>query len=160
MSEKTIEEKCVEMLLKKHYTLTTSESCTGGMVVSRIVDVAGASGTLMQGLVTYSNEAKERYLGVKHETLEQFGAVSSETAEEMALGCVWTAGSDVGIATTGIAGPGGGTPEKPVGLVYIACCIKTSVRVKKLNLSGSRKEIRSKAATEVLTLLSEMLSEE
>ncbi|MBR7015510.1 MAG: CinA family protein, partial [Lachnospiraceae bacterium] len=67
---------------------------------------------------------------------------------------------DVGIATTGIAGPGGGTPEKPVGLVYIACCIKTSVRVKKLNLSGSRKEIRSKAADEVLTLLCEMLSEE
>ena len=82
------------------------------------------------------------------------------TAEEMALGAVWVAGADVGIATTGIAGPGGGTPEKPVGLVYIACCIKTSVRVKKLNLSGSRKEIRSKAADEVLTLLCEMLSEE
>ena len=160
MGTKTIEEKCVELLLERKLTLTTAESCTGGMVASRIVDVPGSSGTLMQGIVTYSNEAKEKYLGVKHETLKEFGAVSSETAEEMALGAVWVAGADVGIATTGIAGPGGGTPEKPVGLVYIACCIKTCVRVKKLNLSGSRKEIRSKAADEVLTLLCEMLSEE
>ena len=120
MGTKTIEEKCVELLLERKLTLTTAESCTGGMVASRIVDVPGASGTLMQGIVTYSNEAKEKYLGVKHETLKEFGAVSSETAEEMALGAVWVAGADVGIATTGIAGPGGGTPEKPVGLVYIA----------------------------------------
>ncbi|MCR5295503.1 MAG: CinA family protein [Lachnospiraceae bacterium] len=158
MDKKTIEEKCVELLLAKGLTLTTSESCTGGLVASRIVDVAGASGTLMQGFVTYSNEAKETYLGVKHETLEEFGAVSSETAEEMALGCVFKAGTDVGIATTGIAGPGGGSPQKPVGLVYIACCIKPEVKVRELRLSGSRREIRNQAANAVLELLFEMLS--
>ena len=144
----SLEETAVRLLLEKHLTLTTAESCTGGMCASRIVNVSGASGTLMQGIVTYSNEAKEKYLHVKHETLLQHGAVSHETAYEMARG-------DCGIATTGIAGPGGGTPEKPVGLVYIACAFRDRTVVKKLNLKGDRSEIRTQAADCALRLLIE-----
>lgn len=159
MTKKRIEEECMELLLDNDLTLTTAESCTGGMVASRIVNVPNASWVLMQGLVTYSNEAKERYLGVSHETLKKFGPVSEETAREMALGAVRVAGTDVGIATTGLAGPGGGTRKKPVGLVYVACCIREKVRIKKLKLSGSREEIRTKATEEALTLLYETLTE-
>ena len=93
----SLEETAVRLLLEKHLTLTTAESCTGGMCASRIVNVSGASGTLMQGIVTYSNEAKEKYLHVKHETLLQHGAVSHETAYEMARGCVDVCGTDCGI---------------------------------------------------------------
>ena len=165
----SLEETAVRLLLEKHLTLTTAESCTGGMCASRIVNVSGASGTLMQGIVTYSNEAKEKYLHVKHETLLQHGAVSHETAYEMARGCVDVCGTDCGIATTGIAGPGGGTPEKPVGLVYIACAFRDRpvglvyiacafrdrTVVKKLNLKGDRSEIRTQAADCALRLLIE-----
>ena len=125
------------------------------MCASRIVNVSGASGTLMQGIVTYSTEAKEKYLHVKHGTLLQHGAVSHETAYEMARGCVDVCGTDCGIATTGIAGPGGGTPEKPVGLVYIACAFRDRTVVKKLNLKGDRSEIRTQAADCALRLLIE-----
>ena len=99
--------------------------------------------------------AKEKYLHVKHETLLQHGAVSHETAYEMARGCVDVCGTDCGIATTGIAGPGGGTPEKPVGLVYIACAFRDRTVVKKLNLKGDRSEIRTQAADCALRLLIE-----
>ena len=155
----SLEETAVRLLLEKHLTLTTAESCTGGMCASRIVNVSGASGTLMQGIVTYSNEAKEKYLHVKHETLLQHGAVSYETAYEMARGCVDVCGTDCGIATTGIAGPGGGTPEKPVGLVYISCALSGRIEVRELHLNGNRTEIRKAAVREVLSLLSDMLSE-
>ena len=151
----SLEETAVRLLLEKHLTLTTAESCTGGMCASRIVNVSGASGTLMQGIVTYSNEAKEKYLHVNHETLLQHGAVSYETAYEMARRCVDVCGTDCGIATTGIAGPGGGTPEKPVGLVYIACAFRDRTVVKKLNLKGERSEIRKQAADSALRLLIE-----
>ncbi len=154
----SLEETAVSLLLEKNLTLTTAESCTGGMCASRIVNVPGASGTLMQGIVTYSNDAKEKYLHVKHETLLQYGAVSSETAYEMARGCVDVCGTDCGIATTGIAGPGGGTPEKPVGLVYIACAYRDRTEVRKLDLTGDRIGIRTQAADCALRLLIETLS--
>ena len=135
-------------------TLATAESCTGGLIAKRITDVAGCSDVFLGGCVTYANEAKEKLIGVKHETLEAFGAVSEQTAREMARGVRLALGADVGIATTGIAGPGGGTPEKPVGTVYIAVSTEEGEWVKLLNLSPkrSREFIRICAATNAMSL--------
>ena len=118
----SLEELVVRELEKAGKTLATAESCTGGLLAKRITDVSGASQVFEMGAVTYANRIKEKVLGVSHETLEAHGAVSEETAREMARGIRLAAGSDLGIGITGIAGPGGGTPEKPVGLVYIALC--------------------------------------
>ena len=103
----------------KKLTLATAESCTGGLVSKRITEIPGASEIFLCGLCTYSNEMKERLLGVSHQTLEQYGAVSEQTAREMARGVRLASGAAVGVSTTGIAGPGGGSAEKPVGLVYV-----------------------------------------
>jgi PncC family amidohydrolase len=108
------------LLSERGLTLATAESCTGGLVAHRITSVSGSSAYYLGGFVTYSNEAKEALLGVEHETLLAHGAVSEQTAREMARGARERLGADVGISTTGIAGPTGGTSEKPVGLVYIA----------------------------------------
>lgn len=151
MSE--IEYQVVEELTKRKLTLTTAESCTGGMIASSIVNVPGASDVLMQGIVTYSNAAKMKYLGVKEETLKAHGAVSRETAYEMASGACHMTGTDCGVATTGIAGPGGGTPEKPVGTVYIAACVKGHTEVRLLQLKGTRSGIRMSSCEEALALL-------
>ena len=118
----SLEELVVRELEKAGKTLATAESCTGGLLAKRITDVSGASQVFEMGAVTYANRIKEKVLGVSHETLEAHGAVSEETAREMARGIRLAAGSDLGVGITGIAGPGGGTPEKPVGLVYIALC--------------------------------------
>lgn len=118
----SLEELVVRELGKAGKTLATAESCTGGLLAKRITDVSGASQVFEMGAVTYANRIKEKVLGVSHETLEAHGAVSEETAREMARGIRLAAGSDLGVGITGIAGPGGGTPEKPVGLVYIALC--------------------------------------
>ncbi len=155
----TTEERLLALLLSKKMTVTTAESCTGGLIASRIVNVPGSSAALMQGLVTYSNEAKMRYLGVREETLRAHGAVSEETAFEMASLGAKNAGTDVCIASTGIAGPGGATPGKPVGLVYIAAAVGEKCTVKKLQLSGSRREIREQAAEEALLLAIELLQD-
>ena len=124
-----MEEELVEILTKKQYKITTAESCTGGLVAATIVNVSGASEVFQAGFVTYANEAKEKELGVKSETLQTYGAVSEKTAKEMAIGCAAHAKAQVGISTTGIAGPGGGTAEKPVGLVYIGCAVRSNVYV-------------------------------
>lgn len=116
----TLEETVVRKLLARGMTIATAESCTGGLLAKRITDVAGASDVFEMGAVTYANRIKEQVLGVSAKTLEQYGAVSPETAREMAEGIRKAAGSDIGIGITGIAGPGGGSAEKPVGLVYIA----------------------------------------
>lgn len=116
----TLEETVVRKLLARGMTIATAESCTGGLLAKRITDVAGASDVFEMGAVTYANRIKEQVLGVSAKTLEQYGAVSPETAREMAEGIRKAAGSDIGIGITGIAGPGGGSTEKPVGLVYIA----------------------------------------
>jgi PncC family amidohydrolase len=112
-----MEERLVSLLMEKGLTVTTAESCTGGMIASQIVNVSGASEIFHAGFVTYANSAKEAYAGVLSETLQTYGAVSSQVALEMARGVAKTAGADVGISVTGIAGPGGGTAEKPVGTV-------------------------------------------
>ncbi len=153
----TLEEKIVQKLLEVNYTITTAESCTGGYLAGRILNVSGASGVYNEGHITYSNEAKERLLGVSHATLEKFGAVSEQTAREMAEGAAKAANADVGLSTTGIAGPGGGTPEKPVGLIYVGCQINGETYVKECRFQGNREENRNAAVEAVLQLLWEKL---
>ncbi|AUN13950.1 MAG: competence/damage-inducible protein A [Paeniclostridium sordellii] len=151
--ETTLEETVAKLLVEKNLTIAVSESCTGGMVSSTLIDYPGISQVFMEGCVTYSNEAKMSRLGVKKETLDSFGAVSTETAIEMAKGVAMNLKTNVGLSTTGIAGPGGGTAEKPVGLVYIGLYINGKTKVKKLNLAGSREKIRVKATKEALNFL-------
>ena len=150
----SMENALVMKLRERGMTLATAESCTGGLIAKRVTDLAGCSDVFLGGCVTYANEAKEKLIGVSHETLEKYGAVSEQTAREMAKGVRLALGADVGIATTGIAGPGGGTPEKPVGTVYVAVSTAEGERVKLLNLSPkrSREFIRICAATNAMSL--------
>lgn len=156
----TLEEKAVEALLAKGYTVTTAESCTGGLIAATLINVSGVSEIYKEGYITYANEAKEKLLGVSRKTLEKHGAVSEETAREMAEGAAKSAGAEVSLVSTGIAGPSGGTKEKPVGLVYLGCCLKGKVTVRKENFHGDRESIRRQAATSALELLLTVLSEE
>ena len=149
----TMEEAVVRLLKKYELTVTTAESCTGGMIASLIVNVPGASDVFNEGFITYSNKAKRKLLDVSKNTLKKYGAVSEQTVREMALGGVFAADSDACIAVSGIAGPDGGTDEKPVGLVYIGCCIKDDVTVKECHFEGSRFEIREQSAYAALDLL-------
>ena len=147
----------IESLTKQGLSVATAESCTGGLIASTIVDAPGASGCFNEGYVTYSNEAKMKNLGVKDETLMAFGAVSEQTASEMAQGVMKRAKADFGLSSTGIAGPSGGSPSKPVGLVYIGCAYKGGCKVLKLNLKGDRSQVRSQAAERALELLADCL---
>lgn len=158
--EKSLEESVVELLAQKKMTVTTAESCTGGLIAGTLVNVAGASDVLNEGYVTYSNDAKERLVGAKHETLEEYGAVSEQTAREMAEGAAKAAGADAALSATGIAGPGGGTEEKPVGLVYIGCYVNGETTVKECRFEGSRMENRLHTVETALQLLLRQLSEE
>lgn len=142
-------EAVVKILKEKNLMLSTAESCTGGMIGELITSVSGASEVYGFGFITYANEAKEQILGVKHETLEKFGAVSEETAREMALGAKRVSGSDISVSVTGIAGPGGGTKEKPVGLVYTAICFNEKVETFKLLLKGDRESVRKQTCEKV-----------
>ncbi len=153
-----LEEKIIRELQSRAYTITTAESCTGGLLAGRLLNVSGASAVYNEGHITYSNEAKERLLGVSRETLETFGAVSSQTAKEMALGAAKAANANVGLSTTGIAGPGGGTPEKPVGLVYVACAVNGVIEVQECRFNGDREANRSASVEAALQLLWNILS--
>ena len=152
-SEGSMEEIAARELIARGLTVAVAESCTGGLVAARLVSCPGISAALGEAHVTYANEAKIRYCGVLPETLKRFGAVSEETAREMAQGLRERSGADIAVATTGIAGPDGGTPEKPVGLVYVACADLHGVSVEKLTLSGSRERIRSLAALRALDMV-------
>lgn len=147
-------EHLVRLLAEKHKTVATAESCTGGMIGQSITSVPGASEVYGFGFITYANEAKEKLLGVRHETLRSYGAVSPETAREMAEGARKVSGADIAVAVTGIAGPGGGTPEKPVGLVYVGIAADSGTWAEKLCLSGSRDEIRKQTVLAALELAS------
>lgn len=149
----TLEEAIVRLLEEKELTVTTAESCTGGLLAGRIMNVPGASNVYQEGYITYSNEAKEHLLKVKHETLEQYGAVSPQTAYEMAEGAAKAAKADAAVGVTGIAGPGGGTEEKPVGLVYVGCYVKGNVCVEEFHFTGNRDKNREFAVARALTLL-------
>ena len=153
------EEQVVRLLKERNLTITAAESCTGGLIAGTLVNVAGASDVFGEAYVTYSNEAKQRLVGVRAETLEQFGAVSEETAYEMAAGAARAVGADVGLSSTGIAGPGGGTPEKPVGLVYIGCCCYGKTVVERHIFKGNRTEIRNASVETALTLAKKCLKE-
>ena len=152
-SEGSMEEIAGKELTARGLTVATAESCTGGLVAAKLVNYPGISAALNEAHVTYANEAKVRYCGVKPETLERFGAVSEETAREMAQGLRERSGADIAVATTGIAGPGGGSAEKPVGLVYVACADLHGVTVEKLTLRGNRERIRSLAALRALDMV-------
>lgn len=149
-----IEEVVGQLLVSKGLTISTAESCTGGLIAATLVNYPGISAVLSEGVITYSNEAKVKLLGVSEGTLSKFGAVSEQTAKEMVLGLIKLTGTRVGISVTGIAGPGGGTEEKPVGLVYAGLYIDGKVEITKFNFSGTRQEIRSKTVIEVLEWLS------
>lgn len=151
--EKSLEEVVVDLLAERKLHVTTAESCTGGLIAGTLVNVAGASDVLNEGYITYSNEAKERLVHVSHKTLEAYGAVSEQTAHEMAEGAAKAANADAALSATGIAGPGGGTEEKPVGLVYIACAYQNEVRVKEFHFKGNRNKIRELSTVNALTLL-------
>ena len=148
-----LEKKVVELIKKLGMNISTAESCTGGMIASRLIDVPGVSEIFKEGIVSYSNDAKMKRLGVKKETLEKYGAVSKETAKEMVMGL----DSDIAIATTGIAGPDGGTPEKPVGLVYIGIRVKNDIYVEKKFFNGDRMKIRERAVSQSLFSLIKIL---
>lgn len=156
----TLEEVVVSMLVKRGLILTTAESCTAGLVAGRIMNVAGASSVYNEGYITYSNEAKHKLLGVKEETLDTYGAVSPNTAFEMAEGAAKAAGADAALSVTGIAGPGGGTKEKPVGLVYIGCYLNGIVRTREFRFTKDRAGNRESSVEEALKLLREMLLDE
>ena len=153
----TLEESIVASLKEKGMTLTTAESCSGGLLAGRIMNVSGASAVYNEGYITYANASKEKILGVKHETLEKYGAVSKETAYEMAVGAAKAAGADAALSVTGIAGPDGGTEEKPVGLVYVGCYVNGKVRVEEFRFTGNRSKNRDYAVVRALTLLREEL---
>lgn len=151
--EDSLEEVVVRLLQKYDLTITTAESCTGGLLTSRIVNVPGASDVLKEGFITYSNKAKKKYLDVNKMTLKKYGAVSEQTAKEMAKGAAITTDCDVALSITGIAGPDGGTEEKPVGTVYIGCYVHEKVVVKKFNYHGNRLKVRELATISALDLL-------
>lgn len=155
----TLEQWLVKELTKRHASITTAESCTGGLVSAAIVNVGGASEVFGQSFVTYSNEAKKNLLGVKEETLESVGAVSRETAEQMAYGAAKAADAEVALSVTGIAGPDGGTPEKPVGLVYIGCYCFGKITVERHIFKGDRQTVRDASVQAALTLAKKCLKE-
>lgn len=149
----SLEEVVVQLLARHELKLATAESCTGGMIGSRIVNVSGASDVYKGGFITYSNKMKRKCLDVSKKTLKNFGAVSHQTAKEMAKGCMFATDADVCVAVTGIAGPEGGTEEKPVGLVYISCAILDELYVSECHFSGTREEIRIQSTMYALNMV-------
>lgn len=147
----------ISKLLETKTTIATAESCTGGLVAKTITDFSGVSDIFGEGYVTYSNDAKMKNLGVNPETLKNYGAVSRETCEEMAKGVRLRSGATIGVSTTGIAGPGGGTKEKPVGLVYIGVSTEEKTVVEELRLTGTREEVRQKTVESLFELIQKAL---
>ena len=143
----------VQKLIEKNMTIAVAESCTGGLMSSAFVDIAGSSAVFLEGLTTYSNEAKIKRLGINEDTLKNHGAVSLETAAEMAANISKISGADIGVGISGVAGPGGGTDEKPVGLVYVALCVKGTVTVNELKYTGNRQRIRGRAVMSTLDMI-------
>lgn len=146
------EERIQRLMTEKSLKLSVAESCTGGLIASRITDIAGSSEYFDAGVVTYSNAAKTRFLGVPEDLLTSHGAVSQETAKSMAEGVRRATGSDVGLSVTGIAGPGGGSDVKPVGTVFIGISWEDGVLVKGFLFRGDRKQIRQQASDAALKM--------
>ncbi len=155
----TLEESLVELLVLNQLTVSTVESCTGGLVAGRIINVPGVSEVFKMGHITYSNKAKRKIIGVKRSTLDKYGAVSDPVAREMAKGGCNMAKTDVSVSVTGVAGPTGGTENKPVGLVYIGCCVKGKTTAREYHFSGNRAMIRESAVSAALVLMRECVLE-
>ena len=155
--EVTLEKAVVDLLLANKLTVSTVESCTGGLVAARLINVPGVSEVFKSGYITYSNKAKRRLLGIKKSTLLKHGAVSEEIAREMAKGAALVSKSDVTVSITGIAGPDGGSEEKPVGLVYIGCNVCGRTTVKECHFSGTRTKIRENTVSSALSLMRECI---
>jgi nicotinamide-nucleotide amidase len=156
----TIEGAVGRMLTDRGLTLALAESCTGGLIGHRITQVSGSSAYFDRGLVVYSNRAKQSLLGVSADTLDRHGAVSGPCAEEMAEGARKNAGADLGLATTGVAGPTGGSPEKPVGTVYIALASDRGARSEKFHFPGTRAQVKTLTAETALSLLKRRLADD
>ena len=156
----SVEYRIAALLEEKNIKVSTAESCTGGLVAAALVNVAGISNWFEEGYVTYSNTAKQKLLGVDKDTLEQFGAVSEQTARQMAIGAAKAAGCQAAVATTGIAGPDGGTDEKPVGLVYIGAVVRDDVVIEKHIFKGDRADVRKQSTQAALELLEQRLEKD
>ncbi|MDO4333026.1 MAG: competence/damage-inducible protein A [Eubacteriales bacterium] len=149
----TLERAVVDLLLANELTVSTIESCTGGMLAARLINIPGVSEVFKSGYITYSNKAKRKVVGVKKSSLHKYGAVSEQVAREMATGSAMVTKADVTVSVTGIAGPDGGSTEKPVGLVYIGCCVKGKTTVREYHFTGSRAKIRESSVSAALTLM-------
>ena len=154
------EYKIAKILLRKALKISTAESCTGGLLSSRLTDISGSSSYIKMNFVTYSNESKQKILGVSNETLEKYGAVSEQCAYEMALGLFKLTNSDIVICTTGIAGPTG-DENKPIGLIYIACGYKGNIEVReyKLNPKYNRKNMKFMFSEKALNFVMEKIED-
>jgi nicotinamide-nucleotide amidase len=160
MTQPPLQHLVGEALKRAGFTISTAESCTGGLIGSLITDVSGSSDYMLGGIISYSNEAKMKFLNVQEQTLKDHGAVSQQTAEEMARGAKTVFGSDVAVSVTGIAGPGGGTPDKPVGLTYIGLATPDGhITVKRFVWSGGREENKRASAEAALQMIANYLSE-
>ena len=157
--ETSLEQSVVELLLANGLTVTTAESCTGGLIAGRLINVPGVSEIFKSGYITYSNKAKRKIIGVKRKSLEKYGAVSAQVVREMAEGVAAYTKSDVAVAVSGIAGPDGGTAEKPVGLVYIAVSVCGQVTVKDYHFSGNRAKVRESSVASALILMRQCILE-
>jgi PncC family amidohydrolase len=151
-------EHLIEQLKSKNLKLVTAESCTGGLIAATITAIPGSSAVFDRGFITYSNEAKIDLLGVSPKTLNNYGAVSKEVAEEMAIGALKNTNSDIAVSATGIAGPSGGSVEKPVGLVFIGICYQGKTRVLQNHLTGTREEIQVETVSRTFDLINSVLA--
>ncbi len=157
-----LEEKVVNLLREKNLVLACAESCTGGLIAKRITDVSGSSSVFNCGIVSYSNEIKEKVLGVKRETLKEFGAVSEQTVREMVKGVITISGADIAVSVSGIAGPDSDNTNKPVGLIYIAVSDGKETIVKQLNNqfeTDIRNSNRISASDEAFKMILKMIGE-
>lgn len=157
MSTEPLEKAVGRLLTEQKLTIALAESCTGGLIAHRLTNVPGSSAYLIGGVVPYANEAKERILGVSHQTLQEHGAVSEETAREMSRRVRRLLQTDIALAVTGIAGPSGGTPEKPVGLTYIALTAEDLERCDRFLWKGDRWANKEQSAEAALGMLREYL---
>ncbi len=150
--------RVARLFIRKKWSLAVAESCTGGLITHSLTNIPGSSRYLRGGLIAYANDLKQRILHVDPRTIGRHGAVSQETAIEMAIGVRRLTRSHAGLAVTGIAGPGGGTPTKPVGTVFIACSAGRHVYFKKFHFTGSRRAVKDKTRRAALAFLLECLS--